>query len=179
MTFLTLLLLLQAPHRAAPERTPTRVAIFEATPSRDVFLPWTCRGRFNEDAAKMLVECPDIISDKTAKYALWSPEDFEEGLPCSFALSADGKRSVVLAEARGDEHKTRGSYFVLFFQGEQLLKAQRIWGPWALRIEGRAFPPVLEQMAEGDAGFLYEYDHKSGLYRERPYPYPPDYEMGE
>ena len=175
---LTLLLMVQVAQAvAAPAATVTQVAIFTVTPSRDIDLPWTCKGTPADDAVALLQVCPTIVSDKTATYTVWSAEDFEKGLPCSFALSVDTKRSVVLAMVTGVD-KSRVEYFVLFFEGKRLRKAQMIRGPWDLHL-AKGFPPVFEQTAEGDAGFLYEYDRKSGLYTERPYPYAPGYEDTE
>ncbi len=146
-----------------------RVGPLMAVRSKDVFLPWTCRGAV--DLAAGTIVLPRIESDPSQKDGPWSLERLKDGMPCSFAASRDRKRTLALVKAG------ESSYYVLFFEGERAVKAQAIHGPWALTVpRGSAFPPKLEQLAEGNAGFLYEYDTKSGGYRQKKYQYRPGYD---
>lgn len=154
------------PPSPAAERS-TRVGPLTASPSKDVFLPWTCKGTV--DLAGGAVALPPIESDRSQKDGPWSLEALRDGMPCSFASSKDRKKTVALIKTG------ESSYYVVFFEGERPAKAQRIHGPWTLTLAaGPAFPPKLEQRPEGDAGFLYEYDAKSGQYREKKSQVPPD-----
>ena len=140
------------------------VGPLEAVRSKDVFLPWTCRGAVDLSAGTIVL--PRIESDPSQKDGPWSLERLKDGMPCAFAASRDRKTTLALVKTG------ESSYYVLFFEGERAVKAQAIHGPWALRVpRGSTFPPKLEQLAEGDAGFLYEYDTKSGGYRQKKYPY--------
>ena len=133
--------------------------------SKDVFLPWTCSGKVDLAGAAAL---PAIESDPSQKDGPWSLDRLQDGLPCSFKASPDRKASLALAKTG------ESSYYVLFFEGERAVKAQRIHGPWTLALaRGQAFPPKLEQIPEGDVGFFYEYDRKSGQYREKKRPVAP------
>ena len=153
---------------AAAERS-VRVGPLTAMHSKDVFLPWTCKGTV--DLASGTLVLPRIESDPSLKDGSWSLERLKDGMPCSFATSRDRKATLALIKTG------ESSYYVLFFEGERAVKAQPIHGPWTLTLAaGPTFPPKLEQRPEGDAGFLYEYDAKSGQYREKKRQLPPGYD---
>jgi hypothetical protein len=137
-----------------------RVGPLRAVRAHDVFLPFTCRG--SADVAAGATVLPRIDSDPSQKDGPWSLDGLKEGMPCAFAAGRGGRAAVALLRTG------ESSYAVLFFEGERVVKVQRIHGPWTLTVvPGSAFPPRLEQRPEGDAGFLYVYDAKSGGYRER------------
>ncbi|HEY6005082.1 MAG TPA: hypothetical protein VIV57_19545 [Anaeromyxobacter sp.] len=137
-----------------------RVGPLRAVRARDVFLPFTCSG--SVDLAAGAVVLPRIESDPSQKDGPWSLDRLRDGMPCAVAASRDRKASLALVKTG------ESSYTVLFFEGERAVKAQQIHGPWTLTVvRASTFPPELEQRPEGDAGFLYVYDAKSGGYRER------------
>jgi hypothetical protein len=136
-----------------------RVGPLRAVRTQDVFLPFTCRG--NVDLAAGAVVLPRIESDASQKDGPWSLDRLKDGMPCAVAASRDRKATLALVKTG------ESSYTVLFFEGQRAVKAQQIHGPWTLTVVRSAFPPKLEQRPEGDAGFLYVYDAKSGGYREK------------
>jgi len=145
---------------AASRERPVRVGPLAAVRSRDVFLPWTCTGSVNLEATGT-TRLPRIESDPSQKDGPWTLDGLKQGLPCAFARSRDGKMTLALVKTG------ESSYQVLFFEGNLPSRVQPIHGPWALTVTaGQAFPPKLEQRPEGDAGFLYVFDAKSGGYRE-------------
>jgi hypothetical protein len=172
---LVVLLLLPLQAASTPRRAATRVGPLAAAPSDDAFMPWTCKGTVDL-AASRIGRIPRLESDATQRDGPWSLDALKRGLPCSFALSRDRAAAAVVVKTG------QASYYVLFFNRDELARAQMIHGPWELAIQEKTpatFPPILEQVAAGDAGFLYRYDHETRMYREEAYPYPPDYEMGE
>jgi hypothetical protein len=153
-------LLCTLPLASATAERSARVGPLTAVHSNDVFLPWTCKGTV--DLAAGTVMLPGLESDQSQKDGPWSPDRLKDGMPCSFAASGDRKATLALIKTG------ESSYYVLFFEGDRAIKSQRIHGPWTLSLAvGPTFPPKLEQRPEGDAGFLYEYDAKSGQYREK------------
>jgi hypothetical protein len=139
---------------------PARVGPLRAVRAQDAFLPFTCRG--SADVAAGATVLPRIDSDPSQKDGPWSLDGLREGMPCAFAAGRGGRAAVALLKTG------ESSYAVLFLEGERAVKVQRIHGPWTLTVvRGTAFPPRLEQRPEGDAGFLYVYDAKSGSYREK------------
>lgn len=151
----------------APRTSPVRVGPLTASRPDREGEPWTCKGTLAAAELKMLDAAPRIESDRSGADGPWGVQALSDGIPCWFAVSADGHRSAVVLRT-GDS-----SHVVLLFVRTRLVSAQKIHGPWDLRVKPGAFPPVLQQLAEGDAGFLYRYDRKAREYREKPYPYRP------